>query len=376
MASTSMEYSGSRPVAGNSNGSGKRRKTPGAKKIRLKELPAFTRQMAAMISSGMPIVQTLEALEAQTENKVFRTVVSGVRAQIEGGASLTEAMKGYPDVFQELYVSMLQAGESGGLLADTTERLAYYLEAQAKLRRKVISAMMYPAIVTIVAFLLTSSMIIWIVPAFAGIYEDFDAALPGPTQFLVDVSDFVRKYAPFVFGAMIAAIIATVQFKKTEKGAYFFDALVLKLPVFGDLLRKVALSRFASTFAQMTRSGVPILEALEITAVATGNRVLGSTVKGAQVVVERGEPLSNALVNDSNFSTMLVQMLSAGEKSGKVDEMLSKIAEFYEDEVDATLSGLTSLIEPLLIVFLGVVIGGIVLCMFMPIFKMHELVQF
>jgi type IV pilus assembly protein PilC len=332
--------------------------------------------MAAMISSGMPIVQTLEALEGQTENKVFRTVVAGVRAQIEGGASLTEAMKNYPDVFQELYVSMLQAGESGGLLADTTERLAYYLEAQAKLRRKVISAMMYPAIVTIVAFLLTSAMIIWIVPAFAGIYEDFDAALPGPTQFLVDVSDFARKYAPFVVAALIAIVISTVQFKKTDRGAYFFDALVLKLPIFGDLLRKVALSRFASTFAQMTRSGVPILEALEITAVATGNKVLGSTVKNAQVVVERGEPLSNALVNDPNFSTMLVQMLSAGEKSGKVDEMLSKIAEFYEDEVDATLSGLTSLIEPLLIVVLGVVIGGIVLCMFMPIFKMHELVQF
>ena len=376
MASTSMEYSGSRPVEGNSRASEKRHKTPGAKKIRLKELPAFTRQMAAMISSGMPIVQTLEALEGQTENKVFGSVVAGVRTQIEGGESLTEAMKNYPDIFQELYVSMLQAGESGGLLHDTTERLAYYLEAQAKLRRKVISAMMYPAIVTIVAFLLTSSMIIWIVPAFAGIYEDFDTALPGPTQILVDVSDFVRKYAPFVFGALVATVIATVQFKKTERGAYFFDSLVLKLPIFGDLLRKVALSRFASTFAQMTRSGVPILEALEITAVATGNRVLGSTVKGAQVVVESGEPLSAALVNDKNFSVMLVQMLSAGEKSGKVDEMLSKIAEFYEDEVDATLSGLTSLIEPLLVVFLGIVIGGIVLCMFMPIFKMHELVQF
>jgi type IV pilus assembly protein PilC len=376
MASTSMEYSGSRSVAGNSRASEKRYKTPGAKKIRLKELPAFTRQMAAMISSGMPIVQTLEALEGQTENKVFESVVAGVRTQIEGGESLTEAMKNYPDIFQELYVSMLQAGESGGLLADTTERLAYYLEAQAKLRRKVISAMMYPAIVTIVAFLLTSSMIIWIVPAFAGIYEDFDAALPGPTQVLVDVSDFVRKYALFVFGALVAAVISTVQFKKTERGAYFFDSLVLKLPIFGELLRKVALSRFASTFAQMTRSGVPILEALEITAVATGNRVLGSTVKGAQVVVESGEPLSVALANDKNFSVMLVQMLSAGEKSGKVDEMLSKIAEFYEDEVDATLSGLTSLIEPLLIVFLGIVIGGIVLCMFMPIFKMHELVQF
>ena len=354
----------------------RRRKTPGAKKIRLKELPIFTRQMAAMISSGMPIVQTLEALEGNTENKVFRTVVEGVRLQIEGGSSLTEALKKYPDIFEELYVSMLQAGETGGLLADTTERLAYYLEAQAKLRRKVISAMMYPAIVSLVALLLTSGMLIWIVPAFAGIYKDFDAALPGPTQFLVNVSDFVRQYAPVVFGSLVVMIIMIVQFKKTERGAYMNDAMMLRLPVFGDLLLKVSLSRFASTFAQMTRSGVPILEALDITSVATGNKVIGKTVRDAKDIVEQGDPLSAALANDRNFSCMLVQMLIAGEKTGKVDEMLEKIAEFYEDEVDATLSGLTSLIEPLLIVFLGTIIGGIVLCMFMPIFKMHELVAF
>ena len=376
---TTAQYGGSRTLAAASGAPRariKRKKTPGAKKIRLKELPAFTRQLAAMIASGMPIVQTLEALEGQSENKVFKTVIAGVRTKIEGGSSLTEAMKQYPDVFAELYVSMLQAGETGGMLADTTERLAYYLEAQAKLRRKVVSSLMYPVIVTAVAFLLTSAMIIWIVPAFAGIYEDFDAALPGPTQLLVNVSDFVRKYAPLVFGSIVVVFIALAQFKKTDRGAYMWDAMMLRLPVFGDLMKKVALSRFASTFAQMTRSGVPILEALDITAVATGNKVLGGTVREAQNYVERGEPLSSALINDKNFSTMLVQMLSAGEKSGKVDEMLGKIAEFYEDEVDATLAGLTSLIEPLLIVFLGVVIGGIVLCMFMPIFKMHELVQF
>ena len=354
----------------------KRKKTPGARKIRLKDLPPFTRQMAAMISSGMPIVQTLEALESQTENKVFKTVIGSVRGMIEGGASLTEAMSRYPDVFEELYISMLRAGETGGLLADTTARLAFYLESQAKLRRKVISAMMYPAIVSLVALVLTAAMIIWVVPAFAGIYEDFDSALPGPTQFLVTVSDFARAYAPFVVGGLTAVIIFIIQLKKTARGAFLWDGIMLRLPVFGDLLKKVSLSRFASTFAQMTRSGVPILEALDITAVATGNKVMGATVRQAQQVVERGEPLSNALLHDRNFPSMLVQMLTAGEKTGKVDDMLEKIAEFYEDEVEATLSGLTSLIEPLLIVFLGVVIGGIVLCMFMPIFKMHELVQF
>lgn len=363
---------GARPAAV----AAKKKKTPGAKKIVLKELPAFTRQMAAMIDSGMPIVQTLEAQEIQATNKVFKDVIRTVRTSIEGGSSLTEALEKFPDVFSELYVGMLRAGELGGMLADTAARLAAYLEAQARLRRKVISAMMYPCIVTAVALLLTTGMIIWIVPAFASIYEDFDAALPGPTQFLVNVSDFVRAYAPYVVGMLTVIFISIARFKKTEKGAFFFDGLVLRFPVFGALINKVALSRFASTFAQMTRSGVPILTSLEITAVATGNRVLGKTVANAADTVERGEPLSSALIRDKHFPPMLIQMLSAGESTGKVDEMLQKIAEFYEDEVDATLSGLTSLIEPLLIVFLGLLIGGIVLCMFMPIFKMHEIVNF
>jgi type IV pilus assembly protein PilC len=342
----------------------------------MKLVPVFTRQLAAMLSSGMPIVQTLDALESQTENKLFKNVIAGVRSQIEGGASLSDALRRYPDVFEELYVSMIEAGETGGLLADTAGRLAMHLEAQAKLRRKVISAMMYPAIVTLVALLLTSAMIIWIVPAFASIYEDFDAALPGPTQFLVNVSDFVRAYALYVFGTLTALFILIARMKKTEKGAYLWDGLMLRLPIFGDLISKVSLSRFSSTFAQLTRSGVPILQALEITSVATGNKVIGKVISDAGDVVERGEPLSSALAGNRNYPAMLVQMLSAGEQTGKVDEMLTKIAEFYDDEVDATLAGLTSLIEPLLIVFLGLVIGGIVLCMFMPIFKMHEIVAF
>lgn len=376
---TATNYAGAQAAAGSKARETPRRrsnKTPGAKKIILKELPAFTRQMAAMLSSGMPIVQTLEALEGQTDHKVFKEVVRGVRTQIEGGDSLTEALRHYPDVFSTLYVSMLQAGEMGGLLADTADRLAFYLESQAKLRRKVVSAMMYPCIVTAVALLLTSAMIIWIVPAFASIYKDFDAALPAPTQFLVNVSDFVRAFALYVVVTLVVVVVSLAKFKKTEKGAYLWDAMLLKLPVFGELISKVSLSRFAATFAQMTRSGVPILQGLEITAVATGNKVLGRVIENASDMVERGEPLSAALISDPNFPTMLVQMLAAGEKTGKVDDMLQKLSEFYQDEVDATLAGLTSLIEPLLIVFLGILIGGIVLCMFMPIFKMHEIVNF
>ena len=300
----------------------RKRKTPGARKIRAKYVPVFTRQMAAMLSSGMPIVQTLEALEQQNDHKVFKNIIAGVRAQIEGGASLSDALSKYPDVFEELYVSMVEAGETGGLLADTAGRLAQHLEAQAKLRRKVVSAMMYPAIVTFVAFILTTAMIIWIVPAFASIYDDFDAALPGPTQFLVNVSNFTRKYALFVFGTLTALIFAIGRFRKTEQGAYLWDNLMLRLPIFGELMAKVALSRFASTFSQLTRSGVPILHALEITSVATGNKVIGRTIANATDVVERGEPLSSALVGNRNYPAMLVQMLAAGEKTGKVDEML------------------------------------------------------
>jgi len=354
----------------------KRRKTPGAKKIRHKELPAFTRQLSAMLSSGMPVVQTLEALEEQTSNKVMKNIINGLRLEIEGGASLSEALRKYPDIFDELYISMFEVGESGGLLAETASRIAGYLEAAASLRRKVISAMMYPAIVSMVALLLTLGMLIFIVPVFQEIYTDFGANLPGPTQFLVSVSSTLRSHSLVVLCVVAIALVAFIQYKKTERGAYMWDNLKINFPVLGDLNRKVALSRFASTFASLTRSGVPILQSMHIVAQAMGNKVLGKVILNARANVESGEPLSATLAQSKAYPRVLVHMMAAGEKTGKVDDMLEKIAEFYEDEVDATLAGLTSLIEPILIVFLGVVIGGIVVCMFMPIFKMHEIVAF
>lgn len=354
----------------------KRKKVPGAKKIVAKDLAPFTRQMAAMLSSGLPVVQTLDALEEQTTNKVFQTVIAGIRSQIEGGASFSEALGLYPDIFNDLYINMLKAGEAGGMLAETTGRIADFLEDWNKLRRKVKSAMMYPVIVLIVALGLAASMIIWIVPVFANIFSDFNAKLPAPTQFLVNVSNTIRHNALTVIAIAVALGIAFAKFKKTPKGAYLIDGLILKIPVFGELTRKVALSRFSSTFAQLTRSGVPILQTMEIVSFATGNKVLGKIVLDARANVERGEPLSVALDKSKAYPRMLIHMLSAGEKTGKVDEMLQKISEFYDDEVETLLGGLTSLIEPLLIVFLGVIIGGIVVCMFMPIFKMHEIVKF
>jgi len=351
-------------------------KVPGAKKIRLKELPTFTRQLAAMLSSGLPVVQSLDALQDQVAHKDFKKVIESVKTRIEGGESLTEAFAHYPDVFDDLYVNIMKAGETGGMLAETSSRVAGYLESSARLRRKVMSAMMYPAIVSLVAVLLTGSMIIWIVPVFGEIYADFGAKLPGPTMVLMKVSDFLRAYIIYFLGVVMAISIAIAQFKKTERGQIFFDRMALKVPVFGQLTLKVAISRFALTYAQLMRSGVPILTALETVSFAVGNKVLGKTILEARDSVERGENLSATLKTDPNFPPMLHHMLSAGEKTGRVDDMLDKVAEFYDDEVEAMLAGLTSLIEPLLIVFLGIMIGGIVLCMFLPIFKMHEIVAF
>jgi len=353
----------------------KKKKIPGARKIVLKELAGFTRQMGAMLSAGLPVVQTLNALEEQTSSKAFKMVIAGVRAQIEGGASFSEALSQYPDIFDELYISMLKAGESGGLLAETTTRIASFLEASGRLRRRVKSAMMYPSVVMTVALVLSASMIIWIVPVFAGIYGGFGAKLPGPTQFLVNVSDAIRHNALVAVGIIAAIVIAFNKFKKTEKGAYMLDGVRLKFPLLGELARKVALSRFASTFASLTRSGVPILQTMEIVSFATGNKVLGKIILDARANVERGEPLSTALDKSKAYPRLMIHMLAAGEKTGKVDEMLQKISEFYSDEAEAMLAGLTSLIEPLLITFLGVVIGGIVVCMFLPIFKMHEIIS-
>lgn len=352
------------------------RSVKGARKIRMKDLPVFTRQFAAMLSSGMPVVHCLNTLEEQTQSKSFRDCIVGIRNQIEAGSMLSEALSVYPDVFDELYVSMFRAGETGGMLAETAGRIAMYLEASGKLRRKVKSALMYPMVVMCVAIILAVSMIIWIVPVFASIYSDFNAKLPAPTQFLVDVSDAIRHNAIVVLAVVIAIGYAFGKWKKSPSGAFTWDGMILRFPVVGDLTRKVALARFASTFAQLTRSGVPILKALEIVAFATGNKVLGKILLDARGTVERGEPLSTHLDKSREYPRMLVNMLSAGEKTGKVDDMLQKISEFYNDEVEAMLSGLTSLIEPLLMVFLGVVIGGIVVCMFLPIFKMHEIVNF
>lgn len=351
-------------------------KIPGARKIVLNDLAPFTRQLGAMLSAGLPLVQTLSALEDQTQNKIFKQVIAKLRLQIEGGAMFSEALVNYPSIFDDLYVGLIRAGETGGILTETAEQVAGFLEAAGKLRRKVKSAMMYPVIVMVLAGAISAGMIAFIVPVFAGIYKDFGGQLPRATQFLVNLSDLMRHNGIIVIVVMALLVTAFKRYKKTEAGAYRWDKIRINFPVVGILARKIAISRFASVFAQLIHSGVPILRSLEIVATATGNKVLGKVLLNSRAVIERGEPLSTALRQSKEFPPILVHMLAAGERTGKMDEMLEKISEFYDDEVGSALSGLTSMLEPLLMVVLGVVIGGIVLCMFLPIFKMHELVSF
>jgi type IV pilus assembly protein PilC len=350
-------------------------KIPGSKKIINKDLPVFTRLLGAMLDAGMPLIQVLETLETETNNKQFQPVVVGIREYIESGESLSEAMAHYPTVFENLYLSMIQAGETSGMMSDIAMRLAGYLEEAVLLKRKVKSALMYPVMVTIIAIVLTTCMIMFVVPAFATIYEDFDSKLPLPTQFLVELSDFLRGYFLLVFGAIVGLGVFITQYKKTPAGKYQLDSLKLKLPVFGMLIQKVCLARFSSTFAELIRAGVPIIKTLDIVAAAADNAVYTRAVLEAKPKIESGNDIANSIADSGKFPSLLVQMMSAGEKSGKLDDMLGRISEIYKEEVDATVEGLTSLIEPLLISFLGVTIGGIVVAMFMPIFKLSEIVM-
>jgi len=352
-----------------------KRKVPGAANIVAKELPAFSRQLSAMLSAGMPIVASLSALHEQIPNPNFKNVIGHVKQSIENGAAFSDALKGFPTVFDDLFINMIRGGEQGGQLAETIGRIADFLENTAKMRRKVKSALSYPVAVMCIAGALAIGMILFIVPVFEDMFRSFGKALPKPTQFLIDMSKGLKHYGPLIIPVIVGIVYAFRKWKNTDSGKFVLSRIYLKLPVIGPVVQKVAMARFARTFAQLIHSGVPILTALEISAGATGNKVVEKAVREGQATVEKGETLSSCLATKPCFSPILVHVLAAGEKTGKIDEMMDNIATFYEDEVDAMLSGLTSLLEPLLVVFLGVVIGGIVVSMFLPIFKMSELVS-
>ena len=350
-------------------------KVRGLGKIRKVELCPFTMRLAAMLDAGLPLIQCMEALSEQTQNLEFQKVIKTVSARIEAGDSFAEALGTYEVVFGELYVSMIGSGEMSGALAEVTQRLGSYLEASMGLRRRVKSAMTYPVIVMGLAGVLTIGMLVFIVPTFASIYEDFDAELPKATKFLMFLSDLLKKRLPIVAVVCVFIWWALKRFRSTEQGALLFDRYVLKAPVAGALIEKVALARMSRTFASMIRSGVPILRTVEIVGSATGNKFLEASLIRSGTEIEGGLGLAESLKKCGDWPPMLIHMVSAGEKTGNVDGMLEKVADFYDDEVSASLESLSSMIEPLLMAFLGIVIGGIVVCMFMPIFKMHEIVS-
>jgi type IV pilus assembly protein PilC len=352
----------------------KKGKTTGGS-VALADLVMFTRQLATMIDAGLAMVQSLSGLADQTTNKVMRDVIKDVCTRVEGGDSFSEALQKHPKAFNRLYVCMVAAGEKGGLLAEILSRLAVYLENAARLRKKVKSAMMYPTVVTVVAILITCFLLVKVVPVFGEIFSSFGSKLPAPTQYLINMSDFVKHYIILLVLAAGAVIYAWFYFIKTPMGREFWDSRRIRLPIFGSIAHKICLARFTRTLASLVRSGVPILEVLGIVSQTVGNVVMEKAIKTAAVDIERGESISAALGKHPIFPNMIIRMITAGEQTGKIDNMLERISDFLDEEIETTLSGLTALIEPILIVVLGVVIGGMVICMFLPIFKMSEIVN-
>jgi type IV pilus assembly protein PilC len=344
-------------------------------RVALADLVIFTRQLATMIDAGLAMVQSLQALGEQTTNKVMRDIIKDVCVRVEGGDSFSAALQKHPKAFNRLYVCMVDAGERGGLLAEILARLATYLENTARLRKKVKSAMMYPTVVSLVAIGITIFLLVKVVPVFGDIFSGFGAKLPAPTLFLLKVSNFLQGaliYLVPIAGLVVYGWFAYIQ---TKSGREFWDRTRIKLPIFGSIAHKICLARFTRTLASLIRSGVPILEVLNIVANTCGNVVMEKATRTASADIERGEGISMALGKHPIFPAMVIRMVTAGEQTGKIDSMLERVADFLDEEVETTLSGLTSLIEPLLIVFLGVVVGGIVICMFLPIFKLSDVVS-
>jgi type IV pilus assembly protein PilC len=342
------------------------------------DLVLFTRQLSTMIEAGISLVQALTALYDQCDpkrQKSLRNIISDVTTRVQGGETFNESIAKHPRVFDRLFVSMVKAGEHGGLLAEILDRLAGFLEASARLRKKVKSAMTYPVIVICIAMAITTFLIVKVVPIFGEIFKDFGSKLPAPTQFLIDVSDFMRGEWYFLIMGVFGIFFGVRTFIRSTRGKQLWDKWKLKLPVFGPLIHKICMSRFSRTFAQLIRSGVPILEVLDIVGGASGNHVVEMSIKGVAADVEKGDNLSVALSKKKIFPPMMLRMVAAGEATGKIDTMLEKMADFWDEEIEALLDALTSLIEPMLIVFLGVIVGGIVIAMFLPIFKLNEVVS-
>ena len=344
-------------------------------KVKDKHLAIYTRQFSTMVDAGLPIAQCLSILAEQSESKVLRDVTGKIAHEVEGGVTLAESFRKYPKVFNDLFTNMLQVGESGGVLDVVLQRLSVYIEKAAKLKSKVKGAMVYPATIISVAVLVIVFMMIFVIPTFAKMFEGLGAELPLPTAIVMWLSEFTQKYILVMVGVGAGVIYAIKRYYNTDQGSSVIDAFLLKVPVIGMLIRKVAVARFTRTLGTLISSGVPILEGLLITARSAGNRVVEKTVMQARTAVTSGRTLSEPLKGSTVFPPMVVHMINVGENTGALDQMLSKIADFYDDEVDTAVSALTALLEPIMIVFLGVVVGGLVVAMYLPIFRLVTLIK-
>ena len=347
------------------------------KRIKLNDLVVFSRQLATMINAGLPIVRALYVLSEQTENPKLKDVVVAVRKDVEAGLSLSESLEKPPEVFSRLYVEMVKAGEIGGILDGVLLRVADQLERDQDLRRKVKSAMTYPVVVLVLAILAASFMLIFIVPVFAKMFQDLGGTLPLPTRIAMGASDILTSiFGVLVYTGMALAVVMFLRWKKTEQGRKVWGQAVLRIPAkIGDVVRKVALARFARTLATLSAAGVPILQSIEITATSSGNWVVEKALLKSRDAIREGIPIYKPLEAEPVFPPMVTRMIAVGEETGDIDGMLTKIAEFYESEVDAAVKALTSIIEPLMIVVVGGIVGGIVIAMYLPMFEIYNLIE-
>jgi len=339
-------------------------------KVKDKELTVFTRQIATMINAGLPLVQSLEVLASQQPNKQFKRILTKIREDVEGGSTFAASLKQHPTVFTPLYMSMVEAGEAGGFLDTVLNRLAGYIEKSMALRRKVKGAMIYPATIITVAVAVVIFLLIFVIPTFKTLFEGFGAALPLPTRIVLELSRLVRTHVVTVLGAFVGTVFVLRFYYRTERGKKVIDSLLLRLPIIGQLIRKVSVAKFTRTLGTLVSSGVPILDGLNITARVAGNKVVEEAILKTRSSIAEGKTIADPLGASGIFPPMVVQMISVGEQTGALDAMLAKIADFYDAEVDQAVSNLTTLLEPIMIVFLGVVVGGVIIAMYLPIFKL------
>ena len=351
-------------------------KIPGfGEKLKARDLSVFTRQFATMIDAGLPIVQCLDIQTQQSESKVLRNTLRAIKQDVEGGSTLAEALRKHPKIFDDLYVNMVEAGEAGGVLNAILNRIALFIEKANKLKKKVKGAMIYPCTIIVVAIVVVAILLIFVIPVFAELYGSMGKALPAPTQITINISNWVRANCLYMVFAIVGIIIAIRFYYQTENGRMNIDRLLLRLPVVGDLLRKVAVARFSQNMAILLSSGVPILDGLAITARTAGNRVIEKAIMESRVSISQGRTVAEPLRESKIFPPMVCQMVAVGEQTGGLDNMLRKVAELYEDEVDDAVANLTALMEPMIMVVLGVILGGLVISMYLPIFQLGSVVS-